>query len=78
LVPGFIVPGREPLRAALEIPTFFPASPDWTCAGTAFLEASVCAEAIPETKSNTINPRILIMANTEVEVARWKRKMKKR
>jgi hypothetical protein len=78
LAPGFIVPGREPLLAALEIPTFFPASPDCTCAGTAFLEASVCAEAIPETKSNTINPRILIMANTEVEVASWKRKMKKR
>jgi hypothetical protein len=73
-----MAPGIELLLAALEIPTFFPASPAWDWAGTGFLTASVCAETIPETKSNTRNPRILIMASKEVEVASWKRKMKTR
>jgi hypothetical protein len=66
---GFIVPGRDPRRAALEMPTFLTDSPACTRPGTVFFGASVCAKPIPEAKRKTNNKTIRVMVEGDVEMA---------
>jgi hypothetical protein len=55
-------PGIALLLEALEIPNLFPGSPACTVDGIFFEAASVCAKAIPDTKTKNSTNTILFMA----------------